>query len=242
MTLSTENLFFAYEKSSPVLENISFSVEKGKFIGIFGPNGGGKTTLLKLLLGLNTPTSGKVTVLGQNPAEITNRLGYVPQVRRFDRSFPISVFEVVLQGCLSKYKGYGAFSKELKAKASSALERVGLQDKAHLPFGTLSGGQIQRTLIARALASDPEILLLDEATVGVDPEALKEIFKFLLTLRGEITIILVTHDLQVIASEMDSLLCINRQLSTFSPKQVCDHFSMGLYHPRETKGNQGGQE
>lgn len=234
MTLSVENLFFSYEKSSPVLENISFSVEKGKFIGIFGPNGGGKTTLLKLLLGLQSPTSGKITVLGQDPSDVTDRLGYVPQVRRFDRSFPISVFEVVLQGCLSKYRGYGSFSKELKEKAFSALEKVGLQDKAEHPFGTLSGGQIQRTLIARALATDPEILLLDEATVGVDPDALKEIFRFLLSLRGKITIILVTHDLQVIASEMDSLLCINRELSTFSPKQVCEHFSMGLYHPRET--------
>ncbi|MDN3506991.1 MAG: ATP-binding cassette domain-containing protein [Simkaniaceae bacterium] len=233
MTLSVENLFFSYEKQTPILEDVSFSVEKGKFIGFFGPNGGGKTTLLKLLLGLQSPSNGKISVLGQDPSDVTDRLGYVPQVRRFDRSFPISVFEVVLQGCLSKYRGYGSFSQELKDKAYSALEKVGLQDKADAPFGTLSGGQIQRTLIARALASDPEILLLDEATVGVDPDALKEIFRFLLSLRGTITIILVTHDLQAIASEMDSLFCINRQLSTYSPKQVCDHFSMGLYHPRE---------
>ncbi|NGX26763.1 MAG: High-affinity zinc uptake system ATP-binding protein ZnuC [Chlamydiae bacterium] len=231
MTISVENLSFAYEKHFLVLKNLSFSIAKGEFIGIFGPNGGGKTTLLKLLLGLLSPLEGKVQVLGRPPSEVTDRLGYVPQVRRFDKSFPISVLDVVLQGCLAKYRGYGNFSQDLKEKALEALERVGLQDKAKLAFGTLSGGQIQRILLARALASDPEILLLDEATVGIDPEALREIFQFLLNLRGKITIVLVTHELQIIAKEMNYLFCVNREISTFSPQQVCEHFAMGLYHP-----------
>jgi zinc transport system ATP-binding protein len=235
MTLSASNLFFAYDKRSPILENVSFSIEMGKFGGIFGPKGGGKTTLMRLLLGLLKPTSGEISVLGQGPEEVSDRLGYVPQVRRFDRSFPITVFEVVLQGCLARYRGYGAFSKELKERARQALEKVGLQDKAGDAFGTLSGGQIQRTLIARALASDPEILLLDEATVGIDPETLREIFQFLLTLRGEITVVLVTHDLQTIVNDMDALYCINRELSSYTPKQVCEHFSLGLYHPHGGK-------
>ncbi len=236
MTLSVENLSFSYEKKVLVLENLSFSIAKGKFIGIFGPNGGGKTTLLKLLLGLMHPSEGRIEVLGQPPSEVTDRLGYVPQVRRLDKTFPISVIEVVLHGCLAKHRSFGNFSQKLKNKALEALERVGLQDKAQDPFGTLSGGQIQRTLLARALASDPEILLLDEATVGIDPGALEEIFRFLLQLRGEITILLVTHNLQVIAKEMDYLLCINRELATYTPEQVCEHFAMGLYHPRLMKG------
>ena len=224
MTLSVENLSYSYDKGVPILENLSFSVKKGQFIGIFGPNGGGKTTLLKLLLGLIKPLSGTVSILD------SSHIGYVPQVRRYDRQFPISVLEVVLQGCLSTHK-WGSFSRVAKDKAIDALKKVGMEGKANVAFGTLSGGQIQRTLIARALASNPEILLLDEATVGIDPEALNEIFRFLISLRGKITILLVTHELQAIAKEMDRLFCINKQLSTYSPEEVCEHFAMGLYHP-----------
>ena len=231
MTLFAQNLSFCYEKRFPILEAISFTIEKGDFVGIFGPNGGGKTTLLKLLLGLLAPTKGQVQVLGKQPSEVSHRIGYVPQVRRLDKLFPISVYEVVLQGTLSSFKGWGRFSPQAKKDALDALERVGLQEKADAPFGTLSGGQTQRTLIARALVSQPDILLLDEATVGIDPKGLEEIIQFLLSLRGQITIVMVTHELQVIAKEMSSLLCINRQLSTFTPAQVCEHFVMGLYHP-----------
>lgn len=230
MTVSVSNLTFCYEKQFPVLENVSFSVKKGAFIGIFGPNGGGKTTLLNLLLGLLEPTDGAVQLLGGPPDKMREKVGYVPQVRRFDKQFPISPLEVVLQGCLSTHR-WGRFSKEAKKKAMEALERVNLQDKCHAPFGSLSGGQIQRTLIARALVSNPEILLLDEATVGVDSEALAEIFKFLISLKGSITIFMVTHELQLIAKEMDQLFCINRDLTLYSPEQVCEHFALGLYHP-----------
>lgn len=223
MSLSANQLSFSYERKVPILKGISFEVKRGEFIGIFGPNGGGKTTLLKLLLGLLSPSSGSVNVDG--------KVGYVPQVRRFDKQFPITVFEVVLQGLLSLHKGWGGFSKQQKVMAHEALKKVGLEEKANAPFGTLSGGQIQRTLIARALAPCPEILLLDEATVGVDPEALSEILDFLTGLKGEITILMVTHDLQAIAEEMDTLFCINRDLTRFTPEKVCEHFAMGLYHP-----------
>jgi len=238
MTLSVQNLSFSYDKRSPILEEINFNVEKGQFVGIFGPNGGGKTTLLMLILGLLTPSQGQIRLMGKAPAEVCNKIGYVPQVRRFDKQFPISVLEVVLQGCLSEFRGWGNFSKEAKERAHDALEKVGLQDKARAPFGTLSGGQIQRTLIARALASNPEILLLDEATVGVDPEALSEIFKFLIGLKGKITILMVTHDLQNIAKEMDLLYCIDRQLTPYTTEQICEHFALGLYHPKLRLRNQ----
>lgn len=235
MTLSAQDLAFSYDKRYPVLEEISFTVNQGQFVGIFGPNGGGKTTLLMLLLGLLAPSRGDLKILGTTPEEASSKIGYVPQVRRFDRQFPISVLEVVLQGCLAKHRGFGNFSGEAKRQAIACLEKVGLADKARAPFGTLSGGQIQRTLIARALVSEPELLLLDEATVGVDPEALSEIFKFLIGLKGKITILMVTHDLQAIAKEMDQLFCINRQLTPYSPEQVCEHFALGLYHPKLMK-------
>ena len=230
MTLSVSDLTYSYEKNFPVLENISFSIKKGQFVGIFGPNGGGKTTLLRLLLGFIEPEKGKVELLGQSPEKVRVKIGYVPQVRRFDKQFPISVIEVVLQGCLSTHR-FGSYSKESKEKAYQALERVKLQEKAGASFGSLSGGQIQRTLLARALVSEPEILLLDEATVGIDPNALAEIFDFLISLKGKITILMVTHELQLIAKQMHQLLCINRDITHFTPTEVCEHFAMGLYHP-----------
>lgn len=235
MTISTDRISFSYDRDLPILEKISFSIKKGEFVGIFGPNGGGKTTLLKILLGLVQPDTGKVEVLGSSPEKVSHRLGYVPQIRRFDKTFPITVFEVVLQGCLSKHRGIGFFSKELKNKAYGALEKVGMAQMASQSFGTLSGGQIQRTLIARALAADPEILFLDEATVGIDPKGLSEIIGLLLSLRGTITILMVTHELETIASEMNRLLCINKDATVYQPSEVCGHFAMGLYHPKTKK-------
>ncbi len=235
MTVSVEHLFFSYEKQSPVLEDISFSIEQGQFIGIFGPNGGGKTTLLNHLLGQLKPDRGTVKILDQSPSKVSHKIGYVPQVRRYDKQFPISTFEVVLQGCLSEHRGWGNFTTKTKQQAMEALEKVGLQDKAQKALGTLASGQIQRALIARALACNPEILLLDEATVGVDPHALAEFFAFLIQLKKSITTLLVTHDLHAIAKDMDHLLCINRNLTHYTPAQVCEHFAMGLYHPKLMK-------
>lgn len=230
MTISVSDTTFSYEKES-VLENIAFSIKEGEFVGIFGPNGGGKTTLLQLLLGFLTPQKGKIYIMGQLPHVARTSIGYVPQFKRFDREFPITVMEIVLQGCLSKYRYLRGFSKEEKHTALEALEKVGMKGHAQDFFGTLSGGQIQRVLIARALASNPKILLLDEATAGIDPSALQEIFTLLLTLRGSITILLVTHELQNIAREMHRLLCINRTLTFYRTEEVCAHFAMGLYHP-----------
>jgi zinc transport system ATP-binding protein len=211
------------------------NVEKGAFVGIFGPNGGGKTTLLMLILGLLTPLDGSIKLLDMRPAEACSKIGYVPQMRRFDKQFPISVLEVVLQGCLADYRGWGSFSAQAKERAYAALEKVGLEDKAHSAFGALSGGQIQRMLIARALASEPEMLLLDEATVGIDPDALAQIYHFLLGLKGKITILLVTHELQKIAGDMDQLFCIDRSVTPYTPAQICQHFALGLYHPKLMK-------
>jgi len=231
MTIAVSDLSFSYPRETPILEGISLSVAAGQFIGVFGPNGGGKTTFLKLLLGLEKPTSGKIEILGKSPKGASAEVGYVPQSRHFDPKFPISVREVVLHGCLSIYPGWGPFPEKAKERAHAALEEVGLAHLAEASFRTLSGGQAQRVLIARALASKPKILLLDEATVGIDPDALHEFFTLLKKLRGKITILLVTHDLHSIAKEMDSLICIHRQLTRYSPDQVCEHFAMGLYHP-----------
>lgn len=228
--IEISNLSFAYEET-PILENISVQIKAGEFVGIFGPNGGGKTTFLKLLMGFLKPNQGTLKVCGLPPVAARPHLGYVPQITSFDRQFPISVLEVVLMGCLSELSFFGIFSEKSKQKAKEALQRLGMLEKADQSFGTLSGGQAQRVLIARALVSNPDILLLDEPTASVDGEAEEAIYRLLNELKGKKTILMVTHDLQTITKRVGRLLCIQRGLTSFSPTELCEHFALGLYHP-----------
>jgi zinc transport system ATP-binding protein len=149
---------------------------------------------------------------------------------RFDKQFPISVMELVLQGRLSRLPWYGFYSTQDKKAAEEALERVGMAHLADRPFGSLSGGQAQRVLIARALASAPRLLLLDEPTASVDARAEAEIYSILRGLQGEITILMVTHNLQAAIELVDSVICIQQTAQMLDPKQVCEHYAMGLYH------------
>jgi zinc transport system ATP-binding protein len=229
IAIETQDLSFEIN-STVILERISLSVKKGEFLGIFGPNGGGKTTLLKLLLGFLKPTTGWIKIFDMPSHVAREHIGYVPQITRFDRKFPISVFEVVCMGLLRKLTWYGGYSAQTKKKAFAALEKVGLQSLAKKPFSTLSGGQAQRVLLARALANDPLLLLLDEPTASVDPEAENEIHKLLLTLKGAVTILMVSHDLQTVASDVDRLLFIQRRANIMTKEQICGHFALGLYH------------
>jgi len=227
--IEVKDLSFKYEET-PILEEISLSINAGEFVGIFGPNGGGKTTLLKLLMGFLKPKQGTVKLWGMPPKTAREKIGYVPQATSFDRQFPISTLEVVLMGSLSEISMWGFFKSKSKQKAREALHLMGLLEKEHQAFGTLSGGQAQRVLIARALVSDPEILLLDEPTASIDVEAEESIYQLLDELKGSMTILMVTHDLQGAVRRVGRLLCVQRKISSFSPGQVCDHFSMGLYH------------
>jgi zinc transport system ATP-binding protein len=227
--ISLKDVFFSYEKT-PILSGVNVSIEKGEFVGIFGPNGGGKTTLLKILMGFLKEDNGSVSILGTSAKEARQHIGYVPQISKIDKQFPITVEEVVQMGSLSKVNFFGKLKKTYKIKALEALEKVGMLDKKDCSFGSLSGGQAQRVLIARALATDPKLLFLDEPTASVDPVAEKEILSLLASLKGEITILMVTHDLQTILEEVGKLLCVHRDVHTHSPSHVCEHFGLGLYH------------
>lgn len=227
--IELKEVSFSYEEAL-VLQNVSLSVEQGEFLGIFGPNGGGKTTLLKLIMGFLRPKAGSIEVLGSPPKSSRKKMGYVPQAASFDRQFPISALEVVLMGCLSEISPLGFFKSKSKQKARDALKRVGMVDKEGQAFGTLSGGQAQRVLIARALASDPEILLLDEPTASIDPEAEQSIYQLIEELKSSMTILMVTHDLQAAVKRVGRLICVQKKISSFSPSEVCEHFAMGLYH------------
>lgn len=220
--IEIDNLSFFYEKD-PILEGISLKIASGEFLSIFGPNGGGKTTLLKLIMGFLKPTKGEIHTHFK-------QIGYVPQVTRFDKQFPISVLEIVLMGFLSQSTWWGKYPTKAKEKACKAIAKVGLQGKEQQAFGTLSGGQAQRVLIARALVNDPELLILDEPTANIDPEAEEVIYQLLEELKKTLTILLVTHDMQGALRIADRLLCIQRSATFYTAEEMCSHFTLGLYH------------
>lgn len=227
--IAVQDLYFSYE-GTPVLENVSFSVTEGEFVALFGPNGGGKTTLLQLLMGFLKPNRGKILLLGKPPKAARQAVGWVPQNFHFDRLFPISVQEVVLGGRLKWAKPW--FHAEDHRIVEEVLDRVGMRHALLSPFSVLSGGQQQRVLIARALASSPKLLLLDEPTASVDPLAEKEIYRLLGELQGEMTILMVTHDLNRAVETVDRLLCVQNRVTQMPKEKVCEHFALGLYHPR----------
>ena len=197
--ISVENVTFSYD-DEPVLDNISFNVYDRDIITVVGPNGGGKTTLLKLILGLLKPDMGNIKINGKRP-------GYVPQFSLFDSKFPITVFDVVLSGRLTS--GMGFYNRKDKREAEKAIRDMRLEKVINSHFSALSGGQRQRVLIARALAGNPEILLLDEPTANVDASVGSYLSEILLELNRELTIMLVTHDMGFVHSLTGRVFCIN---------------------------------
>lgn len=199
-----------------VLDDITLSVQPGDFLGIIGPNGSGKTTLLRILLGLLPPATGAVRLFGKPSAAFRDwgRVGYVPQRATLDPALPITVREVVGTGLVATLAPFGRVGAPERARVSEALERVGVAEYAAARIGTLSTGQQQRVLIARALVSDPELLILDEPTGGVDPELQASFYALLRHLNRErdVTLILVSHDIGVVAREVTKLACLNRRL------------------------------
>lgn len=230
MQIRVEHLFFHYQERS-ILRDLNLLVESGQFLGIIGPNGGGKTTFLKLLLGFLKPSSGVIRLDSYRPTEARKKMAYVPQVLRFDRDFPLSLKELVLQGRLSHLPWYGFFSKEDQTAAYEAIDKVGLSEFMHTPFSALSGGQAQRAIIARAIASNPDLLILDEPTASVDSYAQARIYDLLRQLKGEMTIVMVTHDLEAVVSEVDRVYCIQGEGNVLAKEQVCQHYMIGVYHP-----------
>jgi zinc transport system ATP-binding protein len=231
--ISVQQLQFAYQ-TTQVLNQVNFSVNPGEFIGVIGPNGGGKTTLLKLIMGFLKPKEGTIRVFDEPAYSVAahRRLAYVPQSVRFDREFPISVQEVVLSGLLTHLPWYGFFNSSQRQAALEALDRVRLADYAQCSFGILSGGQAQRVLIARALVSKPELLLLDEPTASVDNQSEAEIYAILKELHAQhMTILMVTHDLKAALHHVERVLYVQGQVWSLKPEDVCDHFSIGLFHP-----------
>jgi len=216
--------------SIPVLEGINLSVEPNNFLGIIGPNGGGKTTLLKVILGLIKPDRGKVEVMGQSPERGRKFIGYISQYNLFDHDFPISVLDVVLMGRYSKTGLGRRYSEEDKRIVNEALKTVDMLDYKDRQVGKLSGGEQQRVFIARALVTDPKLLLLDEPTASIDPNMQAEFYGLLDSLKQRMAIIMVSHDISAVSIYVDQIACLNRQLFYHGSKEVSAEALEKTYH------------
>lgn len=219
--IKLDQVWFEYAPGTEaILQDICLEIHDQEFFGIIGPNGGGKTTLLRIMLGLMKPTRGNVLVFGQSPRTVRSQIGYVPQHAKIDATIPVRVLDVVLTGRLSRGSFGFRSSKEDQYAARSALDRVGLSGVEQRPIGALSGGQRQRVLIARALVSDPRLLIMDEPTTGVDVHASERLTDLLHILNQTMPIILVSHDLTFVSRHLDRVACLNRTLCCHAPNQI----------------------
>ncbi|MDR0870013.1 MAG: metal ABC transporter ATP-binding protein [Planctomycetaceae bacterium] len=212
-----QSVSFAYDTQT-VVENAVFSITQGEFACVIGPNGGGKTTLLKLMLGLLTPKSGSIQLLGKPPKANCAAVGYTPQFLTVDFDFPISVLDVVLMGRMRSRHLY--YNKRDKEAAYEALRTLKLEDCAGKPFHVLSGGQRQRVLIARAVCSQPQILLLDEPTNNIDANSEQILCGILEELNQSMTVIMVSHDVGFVAHCVNKVICVNRTVSTHTAAEM----------------------
>jgi zinc transport system ATP-binding protein len=213
----------------PILEDVSLGIEARDFIGLIGPNGGGKTTLLKLLLGLLTPDGGTIRVLGRPPREVRRRIGYVPQTSQVDVRVPASVLDVVLTGRLGASSWGFRHRRADVDRARETMREVGVADFAPRGFGELSGGQRQRVLIARALASDAAILLLDEPMAGIDLYMEQGILETLHRLNDRLPIVIVSHDVGFVSTHVKRVACLNRRLAIHRAGEITPDIISEMY-------------
>ncbi len=226
--IEIEDLFFSFN-GGPVLEKIDLTIRERDFTALIGPNGGGKTTLLKLMLGLLKPDRGNVRIFGKSPRQVARRLGYVPQEVGVNRTFPITVRDVVRMGRLRSFRGWAFGSKKDRMAVQKALEQVDMWEFRGRHIGELSGGQRQRVFIARALATHPEILFLDEPTASIDTKHQTEFYDILKELNRTVTVVIVCHDLMVISSYVKSVACVNRFIHYHDSAEVTDDM-IDMYH------------
>jgi zinc transport system ATP-binding protein len=223
--ISMQNVWVKYD-GNVILEDIDLAIKKKELITIVGPNGGGKTTLLKTIMGFKEPCRGNVKVLGKSPKKIlkSGKIGYLSQTNNFDSNFPVKVFDVVAMTRYSQKTILETLTKKDRQKINESLEKVEMEHLKTEHFGSLSGGQKQRVLIARALAIEPEILILDEPSTGLDVVAQDKFYKLLTKLRDseDLTVIIVSHDIGAVSTFVDKIACLNKKLHFHGKLDECD--------------------
>lgn len=226
--IQIRDLWFAYNGET-VLEGVNCHIPTGDFVAMIGPNGGGKTTLLKLMLGLLTPMHGSVRILGSPPRQVSHQIGYVPQNVDINLRFPISVLDVVLMGRLMPgVKGVRPSRADRQA-AHEALDQMGVGALAARRVGQLSGGQRQRVFVARALATRPKLLFLDEPAASMDSQGQTELYGLLQQLNTHMTIVVVSHDMLALSTHIKSVACVNRQLHYHDQAELTDDMVETMY-------------
>ncbi len=227
--LQIENLSVYYGQT-PAITGVCLDVLEGEYLGIIGPNGGGKSTLLKAILGLIPLSSGTVRIYGKEAKGNRTMLGYVPQFSNVDKRFPITLGEVVLTGRMKAgLSPFFRYSKDDREAVSAILEKIGIAQLENRQISELSGGEFQKMLIARALAMKPKILLLDEPTASVDASSQDQIYELLEELNENMTIILVTHDLLAVSSQVRRLACLNGRLVYHGEPELSEQVVNSLY-------------
>ena len=226
--IEIKHLWYTFN-GHPVLSDVSFDILEGEFLALIGPNGGGKTTLLKLMLGLLEPTQGSIRVFGAPPKSMSHRIGYVPQDVHINKRFPVSALDVVLMGRLrSQDTGWRGHGKQDRVVARDAMEKMEMWELRNRRIGELSGGQRQRIFIARALATQPGILFLDEPTASIDTEGQGRFYDLLKELNEKVTIILASHDVMIISSYVKSVACVNQTVYYHHDAEFTDEM-MDMY-------------
>ncbi len=218
--LELKDINVGYTPDNPVLKGVNLEVYEKDFLGIIGPNGGGKTTLLKTILGLIKPAKGEVRFSTGGSYVSKINIGYLPQINTIDKKFPISVFDVILSGLTATRKLFSYYSTEQKAKARDTAIRMGLEALIDRPIGNLSGGQLQRTLLGRAIVDDPDLLILDEPSSYVDKRFETDFYKILEEINLNTAIILVSHDVGTVISLVKNIACVNEGLHYHSGANV----------------------
>ncbi len=227
--IQVDGVSFAYDRAGTVLSDATFSITRGDFACFIGPNGGGKTTLVKLLLGLLQPDAGTIRVFGAAPETARPRIGYMPQSAGLDPAFPVTATDVVLMARIASARRIGPYGRDHQRVAADALAAVGLAETGHRPFSSLSGGQRQRVLIARALACEPDLLLLDEPTSNLDLHSQNAFYDLLHELNKRLTLVIVSHDVTFISKYIQTVVCVNHCVDVHAAGEIAGDFVSEMY-------------
>ena len=229
LQITFEGVSFSYSKNHWILNNITEKIDFGEFIGVIGPNSGGKSTLVKLILGMLNPTIGEIKINNKSPKKSSHLLGYVPQLSVIESSFPCNIHQLIQMGEVTGKVFFPISKKSSHERADELVEVLGLQDKVKEHFNYLSGGFQKRVLIGRSLMCEPKILVLDEPTAGLDPDAENGIYQLLAELNKDKTIIVVSHDLNFVSRYMNRVFCVGEHFHVHATEDITDEMARLLY-------------